>query len=56
VPVWVFCALQLAAALYWLVTRHTRRVAHVALFIVFAVPCTSFVVASHLADPSHRTY
>jgi hypothetical protein len=55
-PVWVFCALQLAVALYWLAARHTRLVAHVALFIVFAVPCVSFVVASHLADPSHRTY
>ncbi|GAB7522958.1 hypothetical protein [Paraburkholderia sp. 2C] len=55
-PVWVFCALQLAVALYWLATRRTRLVAHVALFIVFAMPCVSFVAASHLADPSHRTY
>jgi hypothetical protein len=56
VPVWIFCALQLAVALCWLAMRHTRRAAHVALFIVFAVPCVSFAVASHLADPSHRTY
>jgi hypothetical protein len=56
VPVWMFCALQLAVALYWLATRHTRAVAHVALFIAFAAPCASLVVASHLADPSHRTY
>jgi hypothetical protein len=56
VPVWIFCALQLAVAVYWLATRHARRLAHVALFIVFAVPCVSFVAASHLADPSHRTY
>jgi 4-amino-4-deoxy-L-arabinose transferase-like glycosyltransferase len=58
-PVWIFGALQLAVALYWLATRHAghkRRLAHVALFIVFAVPCVSFVAASHLADPSHRTY
>jgi hypothetical protein len=56
VPVWIFCALQLVVALYWLAMRHARAVAHVALFIVFAMPCVSFVVASHLADPSHRTY
>jgi hypothetical protein len=55
-PVWMFCALQLAVALYWLATRPARIVAHVALFIVFAGPCVSLVVASHLVDPAHRTY
>jgi hypothetical protein len=56
VPVWIFCALQVAIALYWLAKRHTRVVAHLALFIVFAAPCVSFAVAAHLADPSQRTY
>jgi hypothetical protein len=55
-PVWFFCALQLAVALYWLATRHTRLFAHVAFFILFAAPCVSLLVAAHLVDPSHRTY
>ncbi|MFC0693512.1 hypothetical protein [Paraburkholderia humisilvae] len=56
VPVWLFCALQFAVVVYWLATRHTRAWANFGLFILFAAPCVSLLIAAHLVDPSRRTY
>lgn len=57
VPLWIFCGVQLCAALYWIARRGEPRVfAHVALFLLFTVPCAGVLVAGHLVDPAYRTY
>jgi hypothetical protein len=55
-PVWLFCALQCAVALVWVATRRARCVAHVALFILFALPGPGLLVCAQLVDPAYRTY
>ncbi len=56
-PLWLFCAVQLCVALNWIATRHARRMhSHVALFLLFTVPCMSILIAGHLVDPAYRTY
>jgi hypothetical protein len=60
-PIWVFCAVQFGATLYWFGTRRVNRTAPrlaagLALFLLLALPGICIAVAAHLIDPAYRTY
>jgi hypothetical protein len=56
-PIWVFCAVQFGAALYWFGKRRANRMApRLALFLLLSLPGVCIAVAAHLINPAYRTY